>query len=275
MPKGQRSNTQQIKPQLRMAVKASEYNQCKFSKQNLVRFCQCLLRVVVIAHSYLKHTDAGEKKCCFKLAEWWWGGMRRWNEAVLLSSADVKGWSAFPARRDAHPVACCLNTGRKVKAPSADGQRKERSGYLQVGVWMCIVVYIHLHVHALMYKSVFFFFSSLRDELVSFRLVFFLFLFLNLDKIWACWLDWCESVWPGWGLQWPFTYPNRSVLYPKSKLSVVSQPKCCPTSPCSHALGQTALWWNTPVLALKVLRDWGLFSLGRYFAVCNLHLWSL
>jgi len=51
---------------------------------------------------------------------------------------------------------------------------------------MCIVVYIHLHVHALMYKSVFFFFSSLRDELVSFRLVFFLFLFLNLDKIWAC-----------------------------------------------------------------------------------------
>lgn len=158
MPKGQRSNTQQIKPQLRMAVKASEYNQCKFSKQNLVRFCQCLLRVIVIAHSYLKHTDAGEKKCCFKLAERWWGGMRRWNEAVLLSSADVKGWSAFPARRDAHPVACCLNTGRKVKAPSADGQRKERSGYLQVGVWMCIVVCIHLHVHAPMYKSVFFFF---------------------------------------------------------------------------------------------------------------------
>lgn len=76
-PKRQRSNMQQIKPQLRMVVKASKY---KFSKQNTVSFCQRLLRVV-IAYSYLKHMDAGEKKCCFKLAKRWWGGMRRWNEA--------------------------------------------------------------------------------------------------------------------------------------------------------------------------------------------------
>lgn len=174
----------------------------------------------------------------------------RRNEEMKWSCPPLVSWhkrvKCFPSKEGCSPCCLLLKYWKKSLGTLCRWAEEIEEALIRQGERGC--VYLSVYIYMCMHLYINLFFCLLKEWIGLTQAGIFL-LFLNLDKIWACWLNWCESVWLSWGLQRPLTYPKRSVLYPKSKLSVASQPKCCPTSPCIHILGQTDLWWNTPVLA--------------------------